>query len=38
MIKRKGVTYDVRRVMSGNWRPIFDPEIINRDLQIHSWR
>ena len=34
MIKRKGVTYDVGSVMSGNWRPIFDPEIINRELQI----
>ena len=33
-MNRKGVTYDVGSVMSGNWRPNFDPEIVNPELQI----
>jgi hypothetical protein len=34
-MKRKGVNYDVGRVMMGeNWRPIFDPRIAHRELEI----
>ena len=33
-MKRKGVCYDVGRVMGGNWRPIFDPKIVHRELEI----
>jgi hypothetical protein len=34
MVKRKGVSYDVGRVTGGNWRPIFDPQIVSRELEI----
>ncbi len=30
----KGVSYDVGRVMGGNWRPVFDPRIVHRELEI----
>lgn len=30
----KGVSYDVGRVMGGNWRPDFDPRIVRRELSI----
>lgn len=30
----KGVSYDVGRVLAGNWRPEFDPVIIRRELQV----
>ncbi len=30
----KGVSYDVGRVMGGNWRPQFDPKIVRRELEI----
>ena len=33
-MKRKGVCYDVGRAMGGNWRPIFDPKIVHRELEI----
>ncbi len=33
-MKRKGVSYDVGRVMAGNWRPVFNPEIVHRELEI----
>jgi hypothetical protein len=34
-MNRKGVCYDVGRVMMGeNWRPKFDPKIIHRELDI----
>jgi|ERR1019366_6280972 hypothetical protein len=33
-MNRKGVSYDVGRVMGGNWRPIFDLKIIHRELEI----
>ena len=34
-MKLKGVCYDVGRVMMGtNWRPIFDPNVVHRELEI----
>lgn len=34
-MKRKGVNYDVGRVMMGeHWRPTFDPKIVHRELEI----
>jgi hypothetical protein len=34
-MKRKGMNYDVGRVMMGeNWPPIFDPTIVHRELEI----
>ena len=33
-MKRKGVCYDVGRVMGINWRPKFDPKVIHRELEI----
>jgi len=34
-LNRKGVCYDVGRVMlGGNWRPKFDPKIVHRELGI----
>jgi hypothetical protein len=30
----KGVSYDVGRVMWGNWRPVFDAKVVNRELEI----
>ena len=34
-MKRKGVCYDVGRVMMGeDWRPTFDPYLVHRELQI----
>ena len=30
----KGVSYDVGRVMAGNWRPEFDPKVVRRELEI----
>ena len=34
-MKRKGVNYDVGRVMMGEqWRPTFDPTIVHRELEI----
>jgi len=33
-MKRKGVTYDVGVVMGFNWRPHFDPKIVDQELEI----
>ena len=34
-MKIKGVSYDVGRVMLGvNWRPVFDPTVVHRELEI----
>ena len=33
-MNRKGVSYDVGRVMGFNWRPDFDPEIVHREIEI----
>jgi hypothetical protein len=34
-MRRKGVCYDVGRVMLGrNWRPDFDPKLVHRELEI----
>ena len=34
-MKRKGVCYDVGRVMMGeHWRPTFDPHLVHRELEI----
>jgi hypothetical protein len=34
-MRRKGVCYDVGRVMLGhNWRPDFDPPVVRRELEI----
>ena len=35
-MNRKGVCYDVGRVMYGNWRPDYDPKIVHRELEIMS--
>jgi len=34
-MKRKGICYDAGRVMMGReWRPVFDPEVVHRELEI----
>jgi hypothetical protein len=33
-MNRKGVSYDVGRVMGFNWRPNFNPKIVRRELEI----
>ena len=33
-MRLKGVCYDVGAVMGFNWRPVFDPKIVRRELQI----
>ena len=33
-MKRKGVTYDVGLQYYFNWRPIFDPKVVHRELEI----
>ena len=33
-MKRRGVSYDVGRVMGMNWRPTFDPGVVHRELEI----
>ena len=33
-MKIKGISYDVGRVMGMNWRPLFEPEIIQKELEI----
>jgi hypothetical protein len=33
-MERKGVSYDVGRVMAGNWRPDFNPKVVQRELEI----
>ncbi|HUZ57713.1 MAG TPA: hypothetical protein VMU83_02920 [Hanamia sp.] len=33
-MRRKGVSYDVGRVMGINWRPDFDLKIVHREIEI----
>jgi hypothetical protein len=33
-MRRRGVLYDVGRVLWVNWRPVFDPLVVRRELQI----
>lgn len=33
-MNRKGVVYDVGCVMGGNWRPDYDPQRVQRELEI----
>ena len=33
-MKRKGVNYDVGVVYYFNWRPVFDPKVVHRELEI----
>ncbi len=33
-MERKGVSYDVGRVLAGNGRPDFDPQVVQRELEI----
>ena len=33
-MNRKGICYDVGRVMYGNWRPDYDPKIVHREMEI----
>jgi hypothetical protein len=33
-MNRRGVLYDVGRVLWVNWRPVFDPEVVRRELRI----
>jgi hypothetical protein len=33
-VRIRGVTYDVGRVLGENWRPVFEPEVVRRELTI----
>jgi hypothetical protein len=33
-VRRKGVLYDVGRVLTGNWRPDYHPGLVRRELAI----
>lgn len=33
-MKLEGITYDVGRVLGMNWRPVFDPDVVHRELAI----
>jgi hypothetical protein len=33
-VRRKGVLYDVGRVLTGNWRPDYHPDLVRRELAI----
>jgi hypothetical protein len=33
-MNRKGISYDVGSVMGGSWRPVFDPKVVQRELEI----
>jgi hypothetical protein len=33
-MNRRGVSYDVGRVLGGNWRPSFDEQTVRRELEI----
>jgi hypothetical protein len=37
-LERKGGSYDVGRVMAGNWRPEFDPKVVRGELEITGAR
>ena len=34
MIEHKGINYDVGTVMGGNWRPDYNPQTVQRELEI----
>ena len=34
LVRIKGVSYDVGRVPGENWRPVFEPEVVRRELTI----
>ena len=34
MLNRRGVSYDVGRVLGINWRPSFDPEVVRGELTV----
>jgi hypothetical protein len=34
MIEHKGINYDVGTVMGGNWRPDYNPQTVERELEI----
>lgn len=34
MIEQKGINYDVGTVMGGNWRSDYDPQTVQRELEI----
>lgn len=34
MMKRRGVSYDVGRVLGINWRPTFDPDVVRGELTV----
>ena len=33
-MRTRGVSYDVGRVLGGNWRPVFDSVVVRRELEI----
>jgi hypothetical protein len=33
-VQRRGVSYDVGRVLGLNWRPVFDPSAVRRELEV----
>jgi hypothetical protein len=33
-VNRRGVSYDVGRVLGMNWRPDFDPRVVHREIEI----
>jgi hypothetical protein len=33
-MRLKGVSYDAGRVLGMNWRPVFDPHVVHRELEI----
>jgi hypothetical protein len=33
-MRRRGVLYDVGRVLGFNWRPVFEPAVVRRELRI----
>jgi hypothetical protein len=33
-VRRKGVLYDVGRVLAGNWRPDYHPDLVRRELAV----
>lgn len=33
-MRRRGVLYDVGRVLGFNWRPVFEPAVVHRELRI----
>jgi len=33
-VNRRGVSYDVGRVLGVQWRPVYDPKVVHRELEI----